>query len=137
MKRNCKNREEWLGSYIYKDLPLDAEMSAEEHLKDCAACLAEVESMRKFVAWLPQPKPVPGRRRGYIPALAAAAALLFGIVIGRGTIEKQRTVPVVESKPTTQTAAPVNYSDMISFLKNGKSKLPEDARAKLDALLRK
>lgn len=137
MKQTCDDRDGWLGPYIYKDLPFNAEISVEEHLKDCAVCRAEVESMRKFVAWLPEPKPIPARRRSFIAVLATAAALLIGIVIGRGTIEEQRIVPVAESKETTLTATRVNYSDMLSFLKNGKSKLPEDARNKLNALLQK
>jgi len=134
----CDNREEWLGPYLYHDLPFTDETAAAEHVEACASCGAEAADLRRLIDRLPAPAPVPAARprrsRAWIPAAAAALAAAFlGFAAGRGSAPAPQNPPLPPPVPVQVTRAEPTPLSLFSptalaFLNGGSSALPPTAQ---------
>ncbi len=81
---NCARYRDQFSLYLEGELTADRKAEMENHLKDCAACSAELKAMRKLVAelkGLPQPVVPDGFRQGVWNRINAPApwARLLGV----------------------------------------------------------
>ncbi|MBI2899939.1 MAG: hypothetical protein HYY17_07125 [Planctomycetes bacterium] len=140
MTPTCANRDEWLGPFVYHDLPFDAGMAADEHVRSCAACAAEAAKLGGLVAALPPPSPVPARRPFPRWVAAAAAAVLIaagGFLAGRGIRPHPAAPPIARAPAPPAAPAPDLMSPEVrDFVTHGRGALPESSRRRLDERLR-
>ena len=54
MIRKCREIEAWLSAYLENDLPREAVVDVEEHLRGCAACRAKKERLEALLDSLPE-----------------------------------------------------------------------------------
>jgi hypothetical protein len=126
---SCGQVKDWLGPYLDSEVSPDVQRAVEAHIAECAACSAELESLRRMASLLATPirapvspelwhaierrlnEPRPQRRvilSSFRSVFAAAAVLV--IAVGVGLFSLQWGVQRAE-------AATVNFGVLLDALK--------------------
>jgi hypothetical protein len=132
--KSCANREEWLGAFLYGDLPFDEESQAEEHVVACVECRSERDSLARVIGALPKPAPAPVLRRRPSPLWRTAAAALLGVVAG--FLAAPRSAPPSQGDETPRASVRLVSPEAAAFVQHGAGALSSRLRAQLEKRLR-
>jgi len=132
-------KEEWM-SYLYDESPAESRESLRAHLKDCAACRAQIEiwqgATRQMNEWqLPRLRKV-SRSRAFARWAAAAAIATLAVIGATNILAMKREVKQLRADVQTQVQRELNAA-FVQVMEQASKSASAEAQTLIAAVVEK